>query len=293
MAGSSYCEPAPAFAVNPFWPGNPVILRWEIKNMKTLKTVLLAAVLLGLGLAGRAVLHTKKVSEPWRAGLSGNGFAVVELFTSEGCSSCPPADALIAQVQQEDKNLPVYILAFHVDYWNRLGWKDAFSDAAYSDRQRQYATWLNLSSIYTPQVVVNGRQEFVGSESGALHAAIQSGLEQQGNVQLTLTGLKLDAGRLDWQCRTEGLVPNARVSVVVAIVERSATTAVKAGENNGRTLSHVQIVRQLGMGALDGKGNAEGKVEWPAGIAPGEGEVIAFLQDQDNGKIIAATKAQK
>src|SRR5271155_1276675 len=74
---------------------------------------------------------------------AGNGFAVVELFTSEGCSSCPPADDLIARVQQEDKDLPVYILAFHVDYWNRLGWKDAFSDAAYSDRQRRYAAWLN------------------------------------------------------------------------------------------------------------------------------------------------------
>jgi hypothetical protein len=266
---------------------------WEIKIMKTLKTMFLAAALLGLGLASRAVLHTMNAGEPWRAELSGNGFAVVELFTSEGCSSCPPADALIAQVQQEDKDLPVYILAFHVDYWDRLGWKDVFSDAAYSDRQRRYAAWLNLSSIYTPQVVVNGRQEFVGSESGALHAAIQSGLEQQGNVQLALTGLKIDGGRLDWQCRAEGLGANAHVSVVVALVERSATTAVKAGENGGRTLSHVQIVRQLGMGSLDGKGNGAGKLEWPAGIASGEGEVIAFLQDQDNGKIIAATKALK
>jgi hypothetical protein len=261
--------------------------------MKKLKTVLLATALLGLGLAGRAVLHRKSGGEPWRAGLSGNGFAVVELFTSEGCSSCPPADALIAQVQQEDKDLPVYILAFHVDYWNRLGWKDAFSDAAYSDRQRRYAAWLNLSSIYTPQVVVNGRQEFVGSESGALHAAIQSGLEQQGNVQLALTGLKLDGGRLDWQCRAEGLGGGrSHVGVVVALVERSAVTAVKAGENSGRTLSHVQIVRQFGMGSLDGKGNGEGKFDWPAGIVPGEGEVIAFLQDQDNGMIIAATKSQ-
>jgi hypothetical protein len=260
--------------------------------MKTLKTVLLAAALLGLGLAGRAVLHTKRGGEPWRAGLGGNGFAVVELFTSEGCSSCPPADALIAQVQQEDKDMPVYILAFHVDYWDRLGWKDAFSDMAYSDRQRRYAAWLNLSSIYTPQVVVNGRQEFVGSESGALHAAIQKGLEQQGNVQLTLSGLKLDGGRLDWQCRAEGPGARANVSVVVAIVERSAVTKVRAGENSGRTLSHVQIVRQVGMGSLDAKGNSAGKLDWPAGMAPGEGEVIAFLQDQDNGKIIAATKLQ-
>jgi hypothetical protein len=261
--------------------------------MKTIKTVFLAAALLGLGLASRAVLHKKGGGAPWRAGLSGNGFAVVELFTSEGCSSCPPADALIAQVQQEDKDLPVYILAFHVDYWDRLGWKDAFSAAAYSDRQRRYAAWLNLSSIYTPEVVVNGRQEFVGSESGALHAAIQSGLEEQGNVQLALTGLKFDGGRLDWQCRAEGLDSRSHVGVVVALVERSAVTAVKAGENSGRTLSHVQIVRQFGMGSLDGKGNSAGELDWPAEIAPGQGEVIAFLQDQDNGKILAATKSIK
>jgi len=260
--------------------------------MKTLKTVLMATALLGVGFAGRAVLHTKRGGEPWRAGLSGNGFAVVELFTSEGCSSCPPADALIAQVQQEDKNLPVYILAFHVDYWDRLGWKDAFSDVAYSDRQRRYAAWLNLSSIYTPEVVVNGRQEFVGSESGALHEAIQSGLDQQGDVQLTLSGLKRDGGRLDWQCRAEGVGARAHVSVVVALVERTAVTKVRAGENSGRTLSHVQVVRQFVMASLDGKGNSAGKLDWPAGIAPGEGEVIAFLQDQDNGKIIAATRSQ-
>ncbi len=261
--------------------------------MKTLKTAFVAAALLALGLAGRAVLHTKNGEKPSPAGLSGNGFAVVELFTSEGCSSCPPADALIAQVQQEDKDLPVYMLAFHVDYWDRLGWKDAFSDATYSDRQRRYAAWLNLSSVYTPQVIVNGQQEFVGSESGALRAAIRSGLDQQANVQLALTGLKMDGGRLDWQCRAEGLGMHAHVAVVVALVEHSAVTAVKAGENRGRTLAHVQIVRQCRTVSLDSKGNGGGILDWPAGVVPGQAEIIAFLQDQDNGKIIAATKAVK
>lgn len=261
--------------------------------MNPLKILFLAAVLLGPGMGSRAVLHAKNGGGPLQAGLSGNGFAVVELFTSEGCSSCPPADALIAQVQREDKDLPVYILAFHVDYWDRLGWKDAFSDAAYSDRQRRYAAWLNLSSIYTPQVVVNGQQEFVGSESGALHAAIRRGLDQQGNVRLALTGLKLDGGRLAWQCRAEGLDTHEHVAVVVALVAHSAVTAVKAGENRGRTLAHVQIVRQFGMGSLDGKGSGAGVLDCPEGKVPGEGEVIAFLQDQDNGKIIAATRALK
>src|ERR1700743_3380708 len=100
------------------------------------------------------------------------GFAVVELFTSEGCSSCPPADAVVAKLQKESAGKPIYILAYHVDYWNHLGWKDAFSDAAYSARQKDYAQYLKIEGIYTPQIVVNGKTEFVGSEEGTLHKAI-------------------------------------------------------------------------------------------------------------------------
>src|SRR5476649_2001101 len=118
-----------------------------------------------LGLAAiitQAFIKDKKTVSP-----ENKGFAVIELFTSEGCSSCPPADALVAKVQKESADKPVYILAFHVDYWNRLGWKDAFSSAEYSYRQSQYARWLKLSSVYTPQIVVNGHTEFVGSEEGS------------------------------------------------------------------------------------------------------------------------------
>jgi hypothetical protein len=251
--------------------------------------------LLGLALAGGAVLRKKGGAEPWRVGFGGNGFAVVELFTSEGCSSCPPADALIATVQQEDKDLPVYILAFHVDYWDRLGWKDAFSEGACSDRQRQYAAWLNLNSVYTPQVVVNGRKEFVGSEAGTLRAAIQNGLQQGGDVQLSLSGLRLKGSGLDWQYKAGGNIAamgkHNRLAVVAAVVERSAVTKVGAGENGGKTLSHVQIVRAFELLPLDGALGGAGHLEWPAGVATGDGEVIAFLQDQENGKIVAATKA--
>src|ERR1700748_3559727 len=78
------------------------------------------------------------------------GFAVVELFTSEGCSSCPPADAVVAKLEKENADKPIYILAFHVDYWNRLGWKDVFSSGEYSQRQEQYSKWLRSGSVYTP-----------------------------------------------------------------------------------------------------------------------------------------------
>jgi len=254
-----------------------------------LKIILTAAGLLGLTIAGSAVLRHNS-GAPWRAGFK--GFAVVELFTSEGCSSCPAADALIARVQQQDKDLPVYVLAYHVDYWDRLGWKDTYSDAAYTDRQRRYASWLNLNSIYTPQVVVNGQTEFVGSQEGTLLRSIKDALLQNDELQLSLSGLRLNGGQIDWMCKAEGgpAMWN-NYSLIVAVVQRTATTQVKSGENGGRTLSHVQIVRELGVSALDGKGQGAGRLAWPAGVAPADGEVIAFLQNRDNGKIIAATRS--
>lgn len=254
-----------------------------------LKIMLIAAGLLGFTIAGSAVLRHNG-GDPWQAGTK--GFAVVELFTSEGCSSCPPADALIARVQQQDKDLPVYVLAYHVDYWDRLGWKDAFSDAAYSDRQRRYASWLKLTSIYTPQVVVNGQKEFVGSQEGTLTSSIKNALDQNNDLQLSLSGLRLNGGHLDWLCKAEGgSAMQNNYSLVVAVVQRTATTQVKGGENGGKTLSHVQVVRELGMSALDAKGQGAGRLAWPTGVAPTDGEVIAFLQNADNGKIVAATRS--
>lgn len=221
---------------------------------------------------------------------NGPGFAVIELFTSEGCSSCPPADELVARVQQEDKDRPVYILAFHVDYWNRLGWKDAFSKTAYSDRQRQYANWLNLQSVYTPQIVVNGRKEFVGSEAATLHSTIEKNLQgQAAAARLSLSHLKREGNQLEWDWQTEEIKKG--LSLVVALVQRSAVTNVKAGENGGHTLSHVQIVRNFQTSALTGKNNGAGHMDWPAGVKPGETEVIAFLQNDDNGEIVAATRS--
>ncbi|WP_188927397.1 DUF1223 domain-containing protein [Puia dinghuensis] len=265
--------------------------------MKTGRKLLLAAGLAGVALTAGAFLAFKgRAMQPGNAlfGMqpvspAAGGFAVVELFTSEGCSSCPPADALVAAVQKEDKDLPVYVLAFHVDYWDRLGWKDAFSDAAYSDRQKDYARWLRLSSIYTPQVIVNGRKEFVGSDAVTLRRAIGSSLQEAGKAGVSLSQVRLSGNRLDWQAHVVGA--GRSTGLVVAVVEHSAVTKVRAGENGGKTLSHIQIVRGLETVKLDGKGNAGGHLDWPGGVDPADGEVIAFLQDEDNGQIVAATRS--
>lgn len=259
-----------------------------LSNISIMKILLLAAGMVALSAAASGVL--KRDHRAAQTGLYGNGFAVVELFTSEGCSSCPPADALVARVQQEDKDLPVYILAFHVDYWDRLGWKDVFSDAAYTDRQKHYASLLKLPTIYTPEIVVNGRKEFVGSNEPALRQAIDNSLKEAADTRVSLTQVKFSGGQLQWQAQTG--TKDAAIDLVVAVVEHHATTDVKGGENHGRTLSHVQIVRGLQIVPPDGRGNAQGHLEWPAGLSVADAETVAFLQDRNSGKILGATSAK-
>jgi hypothetical protein len=254
-----------------------------------MKNPLRIAVLLGgfivAFLAARAFLHSAPSSV-----VTGppKGFAVVELFTSEGCSSCPPADQLVARIQQEDRDRPVYILAFHVDYWDRLGWKDGFSDHRYTQRQNRYAGWLNLQSVYTPQIVVNGRKEFVGSQESTLRSAIQSSLDQTPGTQLTLGDIRIDGGMVHYRYDVKNAV--AKSSLIVALVQRSATTDVKAGENSGRTLSHVQIVRNLSGIEVGTGANGSAELALPQGAAVGE-ELIAFVQNDDTGEIVAATSS--
>jgi hypothetical protein len=237
-------------------------------------------------LAARAFLHSAPSSV-----LTGpaKGFAVVELFTSEGCSSCPPADQLVARIQQEDQGQPVYILVFHVDYWDRLGWKDGFSDSRYTQRQNRYKNWLNIESIYTPQIVVNGRKEFVGSQESTLRSAIHSGLDQLPAAQLTVGDIRVDQGKVSWHYQVQNAAANS--SLIVALVQRSATTEVKAGENNGRTLSHVQIVRNFTNTSVGTGAGGTGSLTIPQGLVSGDEELIAFVQHDDNGQIVAATRA--
>ncbi|HWD88714.1 MAG TPA: DUF1223 domain-containing protein [Mucilaginibacter sp.] len=216
------------------------------------------------------------------------GFAVVELFTSEGCSSCPPADALIAKVHKETSDKPIYILAYHVDYWNRLGWKDAFSSAEYSARQQQYARWLKSSEIYTPQAIVNGSKEFVGSEESTLRNTIKTDLTESAKTELVLTGLKATGNKVTVKYETKGATDNS--VLMVALVERNAISKVMKGENAGRTLSHVQIVRELQSVKLNNT-SGTASLAVPTGFTPDGFEMIAFVQNTSNGTITGAARA--
>ena len=226
--------------------------------------------------------HTKP------AATESKGFAVIELFTSEGCSSCPPADAVVAKIQNESADKPIYILAFHVDYWNRLGWKDVFSSADYSKRQQQYASWLKSSEVYTPQIVVNGKTEFVGSEEGTLRNAIKAGLQKDATAQIMLSNVKVDKGKARLNYQTQGNVNHN--ALLIALVQKTAQSKVERGENAGHTLSHVQIVRSLQSVDLK-QSNGSEAIILPQGFNAQGWELIAFLQNTSTGAIIGATKA--
>ncbi|MHA4896072.1 DUF1223 domain-containing protein [Pedobacter sp. PWIIR3] len=246
---------------------------------KTSLTILAAWIIL--------VAFTLEEKSPSMKSAIENGFAVVELFTSEGCSSCPPADALIAKVGQEMKGQQVYILAYHVDYWNRLGWKDQFSSPENSKRQNHYADWLNLKTIYTPQIVVNGTTEFVGSSERELRSAINLGLHQDVINTITLGNPKLANSKVAVAYQITG--DTKGLELVLANIQPKASSEVSRGENAGHTLTHVQIVNIFQLFPLNGKttGTAETNM---ANNKTNPGELIAFLQETKTGKIRAASR---
>jgi hypothetical protein len=244
-------------------------MKWnrQIKTLQWLLVMLVAASCYG----------KVKEKEGNRETPAEKSLAIVELFTSEGCSSCPPADELLAAMEAENKDL--YVLSYHVDYWDRLGWKDPFSQAAFSSRQRQYAQQFNLESTYTPEAVVNGREEFVGSDRQRMRSSLQG---------KTLEDLKLQLERKDITTLTLSYALNYKTPAYlqVALVQPQATTAVKSGENEGRTLHHVNIVRQLVT--LETKKANTVAIKIPAALQGNTFKVILFVQQKEDMRITAA-----
>lgn len=211
---------------------------------------------------------------------STKGFVIVELFTSEGCSSCPAADALAASISAEN-NRDIHFLSFHVDYWNQYGWKDIFSSNNYTVRQEQYAGFFKLKSIYTPQVVVNGKTEFVGSNEIKLRSAIQRELKNNASVSINLQAIT-DARTVSVTCA----VSDAINSVLnIALVQKQAEVSVKRGENAGKTLKHIDIVR--GFKKLDvlSSNNNQVTLYIPDGLLPKDLKVVAYVQNKDDYKV--------
>ncbi|UWX61395.1 DUF1223 domain-containing protein [Chryseobacterium oranimense] len=215
-----------------------------------------------------------------------NGFAVLELFTSEGCSSCPPADELMGQIEKEYRNRPVYILSYHVDYWNRMAWKDRFSSAENSQRQQWYSRLLQ-SQTYTPQLVVNGREEFVGSERNSIENALQNVLFDTKNTSVNLSA-KISQKTVTVNYKTAATDPQNKL--LISLVERKSSTQVGGGENEGHRLQHWQIVHQQNNISLKDAPEGMTNFKLPENFSPENWEVIGFIQNLKTGIISGAAK---
>jgi hypothetical protein len=172
---------------------------------------------------------------------------LVELFTSEGCSSCPPADTLLArlQLQQPVPSADIIVLEEHVDYWENLGWHDRFASHQFTDRQTAYAQRLHLDDNYTPQMVVDGTDQFVGNDSShALRAVTQAA--RTPKFALMLSPLTREIGdRINVSVSTLSATSLPQADLYAALIETTASTQVLHGENGDRTLHHVSVVRAM------------------------------------------------
>ena len=244
------------------------------KNQNKFLAIVVALIISGMssGFSGNNYKYQLTVQK--------NGFAVVELFTSEGCSSCPPADDAVADLQKEFPD-NVFVLGFHVDYWDRLGWQDMYSNKAYTERQSDYANAFSLSSIYTPQVVVNGENEFVGSNKKKLQQTVESALNNEPKVKIILNATN-DKSLVTINYR---LSTKEKSVINFALVELNADTDVKRGENSGRKLHHINVVRDFKT--VEAKDNSAGNINFiiPPGLTTKDIKLIVYLQEKKGLKI--------
>ncbi|PZG01964.1 DUF1223 domain-containing protein [Micromonospora deserti] len=223
---------------------------------------------------------------------AGGGFAVVEMFTSQGCNSCPPAEDVLSEIDREarERGQPVYALGFHVDYWDHLGWADPFADGAYTRRQEDYARAFGSGGLYTPQMVVNGSAEFVGSDHRQASKAIASALASAAITPLTLSVEDAAGGTgggrwvvVDYEAER---LP-ARAVMNVAVVERGLENEVPRGENAGRRLRQDSVVRAFTSAKVDlGRGRVE--LEVPPDLDPGHASVVGYVQNDGDKAIVGA-----
>ncbi len=211
--------------------------------------------------------------------------AVLELFTSQGCLSCPSADRLL-DIYSNKEN--VIALSFHVDYWDRLGWKDPYSSKEYTQRQYKYASALH-SSVYTPQLVINGENEMVGSDAKKIDNTLRKAWSQNTNSNVSIGSVDLDNGKATINYTISGSSGDFLLNI--ALVEKKTITNIKSGENGGVTLSGTNVVRNFKTVSKPAEGTSSYVIDLPQEIDLKNMSVVLYLQESNN-KILAADQAQ-
>ncbi len=204
---------------------------------------------------------------------------VVELFTSQGCSSCPPADALLHQIAAQDG---VIALSLHVDYWDYIGWEDSFARKQFTKRQKAYARAGNRKSIYTPQIVVGGEEAVIGHHALEVQDLIQTHGGQMPRMTLTVARA---AGSVTLRMAPNGPLPREADILLVRFMPR-ASVEIERGENAGRIMDYVNVVTDLVVvGSWSGAAVAELKVP-----VPGEAPAVVLVQEKGPRRILAAAR---
>lgn len=239
-----------------------------------------------------AALALTACPSTWPAEADARTPVVAELFTSEGCSSCPPADAFLRKLDhvQPIANARIIVLSEHVDYWNHDGWRDPFSSPQFSKRQEDYADRLG-SEVFTPQLVVDGSEQFVGGDARSIQAAIAKAAAKP-KTPLQILQAKRDGSNILVQISLANSSTNARGHLWIAIADDVDESNVTRGENSGRTLSHVAVVRRLEKVGDTAKGRAlERSLRLPfdPAWATNGKRIVAFIES--NHAIIAADSA--
>lgn len=219
------------------------------------------------------------------------GPVLVELFTSQGCSSCPPADALLSQLGRRGslEGVAIVPLSFHVDYWNYIGWRDPFSSPAWTGRQKAYAEKLSKGRLYTPQLIIAGRAHAVGSRRGPIASAL-AGLGQRKAAPLSAS---MTTTRDAVTVRIRGASPSKTSHVWVALYENGIETRVPRGENAGQTLKNDYVVRALSRAPSPTGGESIVRFALNAAWSSAQLGAVAFVQDRQSLAIDRVARAQR
>ncbi|MBI5086482.1 MAG: DUF1223 domain-containing protein [Acidobacteria bacterium] len=236
--------------------------------------------IMSMGLAGGAIAWTGDNPAP--------SAVLAELFTSEGCSSCPPADRLLEALDrvQPVPGARIIVLSEHVDYWDHLGWKDPFSSAAFSSRQHAYGRRFRLNSVYTPQLVIDGREQVLGSDIREVRAAATRAAATP-RLPMLISQARREGDFALFHLEVPPLPQAssyARADVWVAIADEQGTSQVGRGENSGRRLSHTAVARRIAVvGEVTKSQGFRQDLKFAAG--GGAGRIIAVLQQRDFGPV--------
>ncbi len=226
---------------------------------------------------------------------------IVELFTSEGCSSCPPADLLLQRLEERQPVAGAEIIALseHVDYWNRLGWADPYSSALYSQRQSEYSKAFGLDDIYTPQMVVDGSAQFVGNDPKKALQAITKAVNTPKAKVTIVPSVKTQAKETAVTISVENL-PQIKAGdnaeVMLAVTESNLNSSVLRGENSGRKLAHTAVVRELkSIGKIDSSKKSFSSRQTLAldkAWKPENIKIVVFVQERGSRHIFGAASVK-